>query len=264
MYLNQQGFKIFSPSTWRASSRHPPASHFKVLFTAGNWLFNPNYWTVINSQFVHCYCFLMFNHTLWILGKEKKLLATPLSLLIPKVIPVSGTVIWETDLVLSHYSNSCRWILLALWSSGRYRASRETVRLSSLLSLFGKGMRPSLLFCPFSLSIGIIPMGSTKWGYAAISAFPSLPPCGTQEAGFPLCHFSFENSLHCLKSPLYTALGVPCHGGQREHGKPNESRHSGREVLGNLMFWRGREWTASERSAKMSSETLRCSVRITF
>lgn len=139
MYLNQQGFKIFSPSTWRASSRHPPASHFKVLFTAGNWLFSLNYWTVINSQFVHCYCFLMFNHTLWILGKEKKLLATPLSLLIPKVIPASGTVIWETDLVLSHYSNSCRWILLAPWSSGRYRASREIVRLSSLLSLFGKG-----------------------------------------------------------------------------------------------------------------------------
>lgn len=47
----------------------------------------------------------MFSHTLWILGKEKKLLATPLTLLIPKLIPTNGTVIWEADVVLRDYSN---------------------------------------------------------------------------------------------------------------------------------------------------------------
>lgn len=214
----------------------------------------------------------MFSHILWILGTEK-MLATPLTSLIPKLIPTNGTVIWETDLILRDYSN----IMGATAVGGYYllcglqgnTKTWETVRLL-------EGMRASsfslFLFSSSSSSLLSQPKynstGSSKWGYTAMPAFSSPPPWETREAGFPLCHFSFENSLHCPKSPERRALGVPCHGGPGGHSKPNESWRSGREApdssKGNLVFWRGRKWTAGKQSAKMSSETLWCSLGIAF
>lgn len=121
---------------------------------------------LLNSYELSLYTLTLFlNPTLWIFGKEKKLLATPLTLLIPRLIPVSVAVVWETShtkpLFKRYGSHSYRWILLALWASGRYRDSRKTVRLSSLLILFAKGrdkaslslfLSPSPLFSPCAVA----------------------------------------------------------------------------------------------------------------
>lgn len=114
----------------------------------------------------------MFNHTLWIVGKkEKKLLATPLSLLIPKLSPVSGTIIWETDLILNHYSNITGatavggYYLLCGLQGDADTQEREAGFLLCSAYLTKEGMKASSLFSlvsSLSLSIGVIPMGTSK------------------------------------------------------------------------------------------------------
>lgn len=181
----------------------------------------------------------MFNDTLWTLRKKKKL-GTALTMLIPKPIPISGTVMWETDLILSHYSNitgatavSGYYLLCGLQGDTETQ-DRQSGSLLCSVYLAKKGLSPA------PPSIGITATGTKQMRLHSHVYLPSSPPHETQKAGFPHCHFTFENFLHSPKAPLYMALGVPCHSSQQGHSKPDESWHSRREVLdrskGNLMF----------------------------
>lgn len=149
----------------------------------------------------------MFSHILWILGKEKKLLATPLT----SLIPTNGTVIWETVLILRGYSN----IMGATAVGGYYwlcGLQGETKTWATVRLLEGMKASSFSLFLFSSSSSSLLSQpkynstGTSKWGYTAMPTFSSPPPWETREAGFPLCHFSFENSLHCAGHSVFPAM----------------------------------------------------------
>lgn len=130
--------------------------------------------------------------------------------------------------------HSCRWILPAPWASGTYRDSRETIKPSSLLNLFGKRRDQDLSSLQTSLHRHVC--------LSLSSSSSSWDPGGS----FPLCHLkpSFIVQTHHCKQPLVFPATVASEGTPRQTSPGAMGGRRWRAAR--LISCAGMKWTASD------------------